>query len=147
MKREFTEIIDNETIIRATAKLESIGNQSPYFSITARIRKNGVYSSGGCIHDEVKKYFPELVPYIKWHLTSMEEPMHYIANTVYHASDRDHKARDYEAARNSAVWPEATDEQLSLPKEELAALLQARLPKLMEDFRKDMSELFGQTIA
>lgn len=48
------------------------------------------------------------------------------------------KERDFAAARNCAVWPEATDEQLSLPKEELTALLVARMPALLADFRAAM---------
>ncbi len=45
---------------------------------------------GGCIHDEIAKHFPELFPLIKWHLCSTDGPMHYEANTIYHAGDRDH---------------------------------------------------------
>jgi hypothetical protein len=48
------------------------------------------------------------------------------------------KARELEFARSSAVWPEATDEQLSLPKYELKALLIARLPALLSSFHLDM---------
>lgn len=44
----------------------------------------------GCIHGEIARTFPELAHLIKWHLTSTDGPMHYIANTVYHAGDRDH---------------------------------------------------------
>lgn len=51
------------------------------------------------------------------------------------------KDRDFAAARNSAVWPEATDEQLSLPKEDLKKLLLARLPALMQNFKSDMEKL------
>jgi hypothetical protein len=39
------------------------------------------------------------------------------------------------------VWEDATDEQLCLPKEELKALLEARLPALIEEFRKDVEAL------
>lgn len=45
------------------------------------------------------------------------------------------KERQLDAARACAIWPEATDEQLMLPKEDLKKLLDARLPKLLEDFR------------
>lgn len=207
---------------------------------------------GGAAHDEIAKVFPELAPLIKWHLTSSDGPMHYIANTLYHASDCDHrgkragepyawdcavqfgenpikhkigdkfsaflqdasksalhgaafdfeiieiaerkeshgkieyykgytfggfdakwyecpfktegaaldflkalqtcnpkfvkiptlfsdgKERDFAAARNAAVWPEATDEQLSLPRDELKALLEARLAPSTAAFRADM---------
>ena len=51
------------------------------------------------------------------------------------------KERDLEAARNSAVWPEATDEQLSLPKEDLKKLLIDRLPALMQDFKSEIEKL------
>lgn len=48
------------------------------------------------------------------------------------------KERNFEAARNAAIWPEATDEQLSLPREELKALLEARHAPLMAAFRTDI---------
>lgn len=91
---------------------------------------------GGCIHDEIATHLPELEPFLKWHLTSTDGPVHYVANTVYHASNR-----DLDAARRSAVWPEATDEQLCLPKEELTKILEARLPALMTEFKKDIESL------
>lgn len=209
---------------------------------------------GGAAHDKIAKVFPELKPLIKWHLTSSDGPMHYIANTLYHASDRDYngkragepcawdsavqfgdnpikhkisdkfstflqeasntalhgaafdfevieiaerkeslgkveyyrgytfggyaakwyecpfktesaaldflkalqtcnptfvkiptlfsdgKQRDLDAARRAAIWPEATDEQLSLPREELKALLEARQERLMSEFKNDIEE-------
>ena len=51
------------------------------------------------------------------------------------------KARDFESARRSAIWPEATDEQLSLDKPELTKLLQDRLPALMAEFKSDMVKI------
>lgn len=51
------------------------------------------------------------------------------------------KEREFAHARSSAVWPEATDEQLSLPKEELEKLLLARHPALMAEFKKTMEDL------
>ncbi len=45
------------------------------------------------------------------------------------------KKRELETARHSAIWPDATDEQLSLPKDELTQLLNDRLPALLEEFR------------
>lgn len=149
--------------------------------------------SFGCQHDEVRKLFPELAPFIKWHLTSTDGPMHYIANTVFLAGDRDYnglrkgevqqlrngktgelcwimkgtgtryhdgptppdetvtaiwepwtrtgegKARELDSARECAVWPEATDEDLTAPG--LEDRLKERLPALMEAFRKDMEAL------
>ena len=198
----------------ATAELHGFGRLAPYFAITVDTwRPNNTSLSEasitacGCQHDVVRQVFPELVKYLKWHLTSTDGPMHYIANTLYHASDKDcwglrkdekrqlvngrtklpvwhlvvrdeegnevqtgsgtwvdaaecpgkkftagyeprwvvgeGKAREFDAARHSAVWPEATDEQLSLPKEELEKLLQARHSQLMAEFQADMVELFG----
>ena len=45
-------------------------------------------STGGCIHEEIIKRFPELAKYIKWHLTAADGPLYYLANTIYHASDK-----------------------------------------------------------
>jgi hypothetical protein len=56
------------------------------------------------------------------------------------------KEREFNLARNSAIWPEATDEILSLPKEELRQKLVNRLPALMQEFKADMIELFGDEI-
>ena len=145
--------------------------------------------SCGCIHEDIAKRLPELAPYIKWHLTSSDGPMHYIDNTVYHAQsygpwyawvyytgpqdplgienvrerllgyERADKARKVEGqpgyrvvwdertakeanldhARSSAVWPEATDEELLAPG--LEERLQARLPRLMEEFRAAVEAL------
>ena len=229
------------------------GHQS--FSITADVytaesRRQKDCQACGCLHEDIEKVFPELAPLVKWHLMDTDGPMHYLANTLYHASDRDYnghragdpsswdtviyfanspvshaisckfaaflesrrgtgdfnieeykhpdnnkpgvyqyspnftfagyadkwhecpfkdrstaeqwqkacstgdfridkiitaystgKQRELEAARNSAVWPEATDEQLSLPKEELETLLTARLPGLIATFRAEMEDI------
>ena len=189
------------------------------FAMTATIQKPRARhcEACGCLHEEMARYFPELAPLIKWHLVSTDGPMHYLANTVYHAGDRDHnglrageskpvrcngggnlwklvavnapgvlisttptgdeykekaslplfilenckrsetvpgvvptlrwevdmvegkgKARELEHARSSAVWPEATDAELSVEPGELRKALEARLPKLLADFRADI---------
>lgn len=239
---------------------DECGNGHNSFAITATVtnpRRRNDHEACGCLHDDVARVFPELAGLIKWHLVATNGPMHYIANTVYHASDRDHngkrkgepyawsqgirfgnspvtvklgdsfahwlkaamefrehtpksnpnrpslhvvevphtsdgdykfqpkytlgefgggewhkcpfgtrqeadefeagllgsyvftktptliskgKARNLAAARSCAVWPDATDEQLCLPKDELAQLLEARLPALLVDFRAVMTE-------
>lgn len=216
------------------------------FSITGEVRTHSLGESwGGCVHDEIAKAFPEFAPLIQWHLVSADGPMHYLANALYLAGDRDSsgrregepcawvdivrfgtspiaheiksekfaawlreraalgvapeivavpykktdryefgpkytfagyldkpewhycpfdserearewalaltlpnvqfarvptlyskgKARELDAARRVAIWPDATDEQLCAPKEELKAALEARLPGLMAEFR------------
>lgn len=48
------------------------------------------------------------------------------------------KVRNLTHARNCAVWPDATDEQLSAPRDALKAALEARLPDLLIRFRADI---------
>jgi len=173
---------------------------------------------GGCIHKEIAIAFPELKSLIKWHGMATDGPSAYLANTTYHAGDKDYnglnkgekrqlvngrtkdpvwslradatgcslktelkpedditnlpiyrlqdmldsaemptsvprlfweptwkvgegKERELSHARSSAKWPEATDEQLCLPAAELTALLEARLPALIAEFRTDVERI------
>lgn len=84
----------------------------------------------GAIKEEISKYAPELDYLAKWHLTSSDEPMHYIANTVYWA-----KEGNLDYARSSAVWEDGTIEELSNED-----ILKERLPKLMKEFKSDMEK-------
>lgn len=189
---------------------DSCRNGHMSFAITGTTyESSGREAGGGCVHEQIAKAFPELAPLIKWHLMDTSGPMHYIANTVYHASNRDHwgllkderrqivngktkqpawhlawidngvekplhempkqmdgekpasnpvvawvpwchvgegKARDFAAARSCAVWPEATDEELSADPATLKAALLARAPALCAAFRADV-EAAGLTWA
>ena len=49
------------------------------------------------------------------------------------------KVANLDHARSTAVWPEATDEELTAPGLEMR--LQARLPKLMEEFKAAIEQL------
>lgn len=49
------------------------------------------------------------------------------------------KARELDAARNAAIWPEATDEELMA--DNLKEVLEARLPGLLVEFKAAMEEL------
>ena len=75
---------------------DGCGNGHNSFSITAEIYLCDVsgkpvrWDSCGCLHEDVSKHFPELAPLVKWHLCSTDGPMHYIANTIYQAGERDH---------------------------------------------------------
>ena len=187
---------------------DNCNNGHESFAITAdlydsRQKREGGLVACGCLHDDIAKHFPEFARLIPWHLTSTDGPMHYIANTVFLAGDRDHwglragerrqivngktkkpawhlvaidangaevptyklprdidsdtqpaceyrlewrpwcregegKARELDAARRAAVWPEATDAELSAEPEALKAALVARLPVLLERFKADM---------
>ena len=72
-----------DTSISVELRFDSRHNGPETFSITAAMRRPG------CLHEAIAEVFPELEPLIKWHLTSTDGPMHYVANTCYHAGDRD----------------------------------------------------------
>jgi hypothetical protein len=107
------------------------------FSITGDIRVGHRIKACGCLHDDIIRLFPELAQYVKWHLTSSDGPLHYIANTVYHVNTG---RLDY--ARNSAVWPDARDIDLTHGGAlELEQRLIARMPALGAEFRTAMETL------
>ena len=172
---------------------DSRHNGHETFSITGEVRSPARWEAGGCTHEAIAEVFPELEPLIKWHLTSTDGPMHYVANTCYHAGDRDchglrrgerkpilgpdkvptwvpkvtlekrvkgheqpapvlveyelwgregeGKERDLDAARRTAVWPDATDEELCQERPQLEAALKARLPALLAEFKQAMLEI------
>ena len=99
------------------------GNGHNTFSITCDIYENGRDIGGGCMHDLVVKFMPELAGAVKFHLCSTDGPLHYLANTLYHVEQG-----NLVAARNSAIWPDA--ELSDLTKENL----EKRLPKVMTLF-------------
>ena len=53
-------------------------------------------------------------------------------------ADDTSKARNLAHARSTAVWPDATDEQLCAPVDVLTQALQARLPALLAEMRADI---------
>lgn len=116
---------------------DECGNGRNGFAVTATVknpRRRDDIEAGGRLHEDVARVFPELAGLIKWHLSYTDGPMYYLANTVYHARNR-----NLDAARSCAVWPEATDEQLSVGADELKAALTARLPALLHEMRQDIT--------
>lgn len=110
------------------------------FSITASLYENNMEVSGGCLHDEIIKHAPEFSHLIKWHLVSSDGPMHYVENTKFWAlmSKGDVKLEGTQSpetalafAQKTAVWPNATLEQL-LSEDKLMN----RLPIIMNEFKK-----------
>jgi hypothetical protein len=189
-KLTFTKTVGKEKMVVTVRHDDECGNGHNTFAITMDVSEHGRFVMGGCCHDEVREHFPELAHLIKWHLCSTDGPMHYVANTVYHAKgiskhqdkwyvylhDEDipimrtllgifdgkdlqaiydkygvvnikpeeyfnsmAKEPNLEYARSTAIWPEATLEQLS----DVAAL-EARLPALLADFQADV-EAMGLT--
>lgn len=233
--------------ITATVRFDDeCGNGHNTFAITAEVRvpRRRDVEACGCLHEEVAKAFPELTYLIKWHLCSTDGPLHYVANVLHFAGDKDcwgrrkgepsawecgvrfngspvthrikesffkflqerhgtgdfqvvgfvhdrepqtygthytlagygdkwhecpfrdkaaadefcdamnrcsvewvrtptqfsqGKERELDTARRAAIWPEATDEELTAP--DLKERLLARLPALLEEFRKDVEAL------
>jgi hypothetical protein len=192
--KTFTRVYtENGTIYTITATVrydDQCNNGHNTFGITGEIRGPRGVECCGCLHEDIAKRFPELAPLIKWHLCSSDGPLHYVANTVYHAEshpankcwisckdvshplklsgtrymelskaneiaakypnceikidEKTEKIANFIAARSTAIWPEATDEQLSASEEELTAALNARLPGLLAEFREAV-ESFGFT--
>ena len=206
-QKTFTENGCEYLIVAKLRYDDECNNGHNTFAITGEIWKarNGVkvgrdMESGGCIHEDIAKHFPELAPLIKWHLCSSDGPMHYIGNTVYLAGERDcwgmlkgefrqhtsrgqqnngvegvpnwvldlpdrqsrdvyatekptpvtvewkaygrtgeGKGRELDKARSAAVWPDATDEDLTAPG--LEERLKARLPRLLEEFKAAVESL------
>jgi len=73
------------------------GNGHNTFTMTADLyERQGdgwVNVGSGMLHEEIREFFPEYARFLKWHLCSTDGPMHYIANTLYHASDRDFRGK------------------------------------------------------
>ena len=64
---------------------DECGNGHNSFSITGSA--GGRHGIGGCIHEFIIEQAPEYRKFIKWHLTSSDGPMHYVANSMYHAKE------------------------------------------------------------
>lgn len=83
--------------VKATVRYDDeCGNGHNSFSITGKAweaNNRRDCDTCGCIHDIIEQAFPELAPFIKWHLTSSDGPMYYIANTMYHARTCSHKGK------------------------------------------------------
>jgi hypothetical protein len=148
---------------------DECGNKHNSFSITGTIdRSNGVGrwvdDAGGCIHEEVAKHFPELKPFIKWHLTSSDGPMYYIENTLYWlgwrgwSDGKPNSPPNLAHARNTAVWPDMPEDFIAplLPggitggqhnglfkqlEQPIIDALNERLPALMAEFKRDVESL------
>lgn len=128
-------------------------------AITADIKRNGRYVAGGCCHDEIRLAFPELAPFISWHLSGTDGPMHYIANAKYWYGasgycDGKPSSPPNMAHFKSAICYGALDsdaEQLSqyIDKADahnwahIESLLFARKDTLLAAFRTDMEKLGG----
>ncbi len=69
------------------AKLQKIGKQTPYFSLTGKIvDKKGKFEAGGCLHDEIVQVWPDLQILADIHLSDENGiPPHAVENGFYFA--------------------------------------------------------------
>ena len=66
-------------------ELTKIGNQLPYFSITAEERTStGKLTASGCMHEEILAAHPEYADFVALHLSDINGiPMHAVENGWY----------------------------------------------------------------
>lgn len=107
------------------------------FSITGTIRVPGKRDCAacGCLHEEIAQAFPELAHLIKWHLSSSDGPMHYIANTSYHAGDRDCSGR-------RKGEPASFDDCVQFGKNPIKHPLRSSFSKFLQDNRQGIDGEF-----
>jgi hypothetical protein len=154
------------------AKLHSLSGQYPYFSMTGEQyrqtngRGHWAEDSFGCLHDDIAQHFPKYEKFIKWHLVSIEEPMHYISNSLYWAGlqgwtdGKKASPPNWEYFVSTAKWGEvAGDENIPVKclmgrgnKKNivnrvksyiLTHILKKRAKALQREFYNAMRELFG----
>lgn len=80
-------------------------------------------------------------PDARMYVYANEKPAPVVCEWIAHGITGEGKARDLDAARRCAIWPEATDAELSVEPEELKAALLARLPSLLAEFRAAVESL------
>lgn len=94
-KKTETKFLSDGSVIRIEIRYDDeCGNGHNSFAITGEMYSKREWgkkepSICGCIHEEIKQHFPEYAHLIKWHGVSSKEPMHYIANSLYFAGNRD----------------------------------------------------------
>ena len=120
---------------------DSCRNGHMSFAATATIydakRGGDKCEACGCLHEDIAEHFPGLAHLLKWHLTSTDGPMHYLANTLYwlgrsgYTDGKPGSPPNLDHARKTAVWPD-------MPANVTESELRERLPALLSAFRADM---------
>ena len=122
----------NRCRIQATIRFDDddCKNGHNLFSVTATIKYGRTTIAGGCLHDEIAKYFPELKDAIKWHLWSTNGKMHHIANGLYN-----YKNKGLDALRKYVNCPDLTEEEAN------EEGLMKRLPEQLKEFQACVESL------
>lgn len=98
-RKTITKTLANGNVLDIEIRYDDqCGNGHNSFAITGtlyeklpRCDKNII--ACGCIHDEIIKHAPEYAHLVKWHHMNSDGPMHYLANTIYNASDKDYNGK------------------------------------------------------
>jgi len=129
---------------------DSCHNNHNRFAITGEMfvldKGQPVWIAGGCLHDEIARHYPELVPFLKWHLVSTDGPMYYVENSLYWAGFTEYKdARNIENLKSTCIYGAVKeDEEFDIEKatkKQLIEWLAYRKTELMREFRKDIERL------
>ncbi len=112
LKKTFVKTLSRKKLIdgveyRLKVKIrynDECGNGHNSFVITADLYEGRKWVSGGCLHDEVAVFFPELRKYLKWHLMNEDGPTYYIANTMYYAKTRENMSLPLGAPTRSNMY-------------------------------------------
>lgn len=88
--------------------------------------------------DNVPTWVPKVTPErVKGH----EQPAPVLVEYELWCREGEGKERDLDEARCTAVWPDATDEELCQERPQLEAALKARLPALLAEFKQAMLDV------
>lgn len=140
-----------------TGAIYTVGFRRGEESVEHKSGKKVYLEACGCIHDEIAIWFPELIPLIKWHLTSTEGPMHYLANAKYWfgasgwCGGKPSDPPNLDHFRSTVVFGSLPEDTETLekylakhdPKDwpHVEQLLINRLPALLRAFQLDMEKL------
>lgn len=118
-----------------------------YFDITARVQEkaHGRWREiqSGQLWDSLSECFPELEPYLKWDGFGAKRDPHYEGlEEIWSDVKEGTRSPDELAYRmRLGALPDDVMPPLDTPWEEVLAWLEARHPRLVETFRRDMREL------
>lgn len=146
--------------MRATFGEHKIGNQAPYWSVTAEISSRPLFTSRsihscGCLHSDVREYFPELAPTLKWHLSTGGIPMHYVANAKFwhdmanglvKRGEYDPDPRSTFVSHVCAMPGENPETWLDKPWPDVEVLLRVREEDLAASYREEVRDKIAQLV-
>lgn len=148
--------------ITAEAIARALGNQAAYFSLTGTIdeRRGNRWTeySGGAIHDEIVKHFPELAPVALVHLSRASDgyPMHCVENGLYWLGllsigpDDDYGRRALETDQHGTWAPQTAADHFRCTLTDVRALRSAVIDRMPRNDARDrpmLRAVLGEELA